>query len=186
MTKAIVSMSLAGAFLIALAGCQTEPRTPQDRASLDDQVRSSLSTFQNEDAGINDWLSKSYAYVVFPSIGKGGAIVGGAYGRGEVYEQGRFIGYADLTQATIGAQLGGQTFAELLCLENRETLDTFRSGKFKFAANASAVAMKAGASATNRFTNGVAVFTRSQGGLMIEAAIGGQQFTFIPASAPAR
>jgi lipid-binding SYLF domain-containing protein len=116
--------------------------------------------------------------VIFPSVGKGGVIVGGAYGRGEVYEQGQLVGYADVTQATVGAQLGGQTFSELIVFENREAMDRFKRGNFEFAANVSAVALKAGAAAAARYTNGVAVFVKPEGGAMFEASIGGQKFTF--------
>jgi len=88
------------------------------------------------------------------------------------------IGYTDLSQGTVGAQIGGQAYTELLVFETREALDRFRTGKFAFAANASAVAAKSGASASAKFTNGVAVFVGNEEGLMAEAAIGGQQFTF--------
>jgi len=111
---------------------------------------------------------------------KGGAIVGGAYGRGEVYEQGKMIGWADLSQATVGAQLGGQSFSELILFENKATLDSFRNGKLKFATNASAVALKSGAAESAKYTDGVLVFVEPREGLMLEAAVGGQSFSFPP------
>lgn len=113
-------------------------------------------------------------------MAKGGAIVGGAYGRGEVYEQGKKIGWSDVSQATIGAQLGGQTFSELILFENKAALDNFKNGNLKFAANASAVAMKSGAAEAAKYTDGVLVFVEPIAGLMVEAAVGGQSFSFQP------
>ena len=166
--------------LACVAGCQTEPQTDAKKDALHSEAEAALKQMYASDAGMRDLVDRSYAYAVFPNVGKGGVIVGGAYGRGEVYEQGRFIGYADLTQGSVGLQLGGQTFKELLIFENRQALENFKSGKLKFTANASAVAVKAGASAQARFTDGVAAFVQPNGGLMFEASIGGQEFSFKP------
>ena len=108
--------------------------------------------------------------------------LGGAYGRGEVYERGQRIGYSDITQATIGLQAGGQSFSELIVFENAAALDRFKTGKFSFSANASAVAVKAGAAGAANFKDGMAVFVKPQGGLMFEASIGGQEFSYKPLS----
>jgi lipid-binding SYLF domain-containing protein len=110
-------------------------------------------------------------------VGKGGLVVGGAYGRGVVYEQGRHIGYSDLTQGSVGLQAGGQTFSELLVFENKSALDRFKEGKLDFAA-ASAVVLKSGVATHAPFVNGVAVVVSPIGGAMLEASIGGQQFTY--------
>src|SRR5690606_34069387 len=112
--------------------------------------------FKNADSSLQGFLDKSYGYAVFPDVGKGGLGLGGAYGRGQVFEQGRLIGYCDLSQATIGLQAGAQTYSELIVFENKEALDRFTSGRFEFSANASAVALKAGAAAAADYTNGVA------------------------------
>jgi lipid-binding SYLF domain-containing protein len=116
---------------------------------------------------------------VFPSIGAGGLGIGGAYGRGQVFEQGRLIGFTDMTQATIGLQAGGQKYTQFLVFQDKAALDRFKSGKFAFAAGASAVALKAGASANAPFTNGVAVLSCGEAGLMAAAAVGGQKFNFV-------
>jgi lipid-binding SYLF domain-containing protein len=113
-------------------------------------------------------------------VGKGGLIAGGAYGRGEVYQGGEMIGFADLSQATIGAQAGGQEFSELIAFESQNALDGFKQNKLRFAANASAVALKSGTAKSARYDDGVAVFIRPTGGLMVEAAIGGQSFSYLP------
>src|ERR1043166_4108915 len=103
----------ATASLLAIAmvinGCRTASPNESKRQSLVDESTVTLNRFKNEDPSLNDMLGKAYGYAIFPSIGKGGLIVGGAYGRGVVYEQGAMVGYADVTQASIGAQIGGQT-----------------------------------------------------------------------------
>ena len=167
----------------ALIGCTTVPRSETARAGLHDEAQAALKRMESIDPGLKTFLDKAHAYAVFPSVCKGGIIVGGAYGRGVVYEQVGMIGYSDLTQATIGAQLGGQTFAEIIAFETKEALDRFKLGNFAFSANASAVALKAGASATARYENGVAVFTHPNGGLMFEASVGGQKFSFVSGDA---
>jgi lipid-binding SYLF domain-containing protein len=163
-----------------LAACSTEPKKESDKASLSSDVDAALTRFRNDDSSLNSFLNNSYGYAVFPDVGKGGFIVGGSYGRGEVFERGVRVGYADITQATVGLQAGAQTFSELLVFENKEAMDRFKSGKLAFAANASAVAIKSGAAASARYADGVAVFVRTTGGLMAEAALGGQQFTYKP------
>ena len=132
------------------------------------------------DPSLEKQIANAYGYVVFPSVGKGGLVVGGAYGRGEVYEQGKMVGWADLTQATIGAQIGGQTFSELILFENKAALDNFKNGKVKFSAGASAVALKSGAAVDAKYTDGVLVFVEPIAGLMVEASLGGQSFSFKP------
>jgi lipid-binding SYLF domain-containing protein len=168
--------------LLALlfAGCETAPKSEAKKATLEDEAMAALNRLKRTDPSLADLLDRSYGYVIFPNVGKGGVIVGGAYGKGVVYEQGRQVGYADLTQATIGAQLGGQTFTELLVFENKQAMDRFKNNQLAFTANASAVAISAGAAKAARFENGVAVFVQPNGGLMFEASVGGQKFTFVP------
>ena len=96
-----------------------------------------------------------------------------------VYEQNQQIGYADVTQGSVGLQAGGQTYSELIVFENKEALDRFKKNQFEFGANASAVIAKTGAAANARFVNGVAVFVRPIAGAMAEAAVGGQRVTYI-------
>jgi len=169
-----------GMLALGLLGCSTEPKTEEAKASLHDDVQSTLNQFSREDPGFKDFLNKGAGYVIFPSVGKGGLGVGGAYGHGEVYQNGKMIGFADLTQASIGLQAGGQAYSEVIVFENETALNHFKNNKLEFAANASAVALKAGASAAARFENGIAVFTHPKGGLMFEASIGGQKFNFKP------
>ena len=123
-------------------------------------------------------MQKGYGYAVFPNVDKGGLGVGGAYGRGVVYERGQPIGYSDLTQGTVGVQAGGQSFSELLVFETKAALDRFKAGQFGFAAGASAVVLTSGVATKANFVDGVAVVVQPLSGVMVEAAIGGQQFTY--------
>jgi lipid-binding SYLF domain-containing protein len=161
-------------------GCSTAPRTQADRAVLHREVLATVDRFKQEDPGLAFFFDEAYGYAVFPTVGKGAAGIGGAYGRGELMEDGLPIGFCDLTQATIGIQLGGQAYSEVIFFEYEEALDHFKSGNFAFAAQASAVLATMGASADAKYDRGVAVFTLPKGGLMYEASIGGQKFRYEP------
>ena len=163
-----------------LCGCQTAPTSNAERESLIVESASVLRRLKADDPSLQRFLSKAYGYAVFPEVGKGALIAGGAYGKGLLYEQGRMVGYVDVTQATVGLQAGGQSYSELIVFEQAHDVDRFISGKFALAANVSAVAINAGAARSAKYTEGVAVFVRPIGGLMLEAAVGGQQFTYMP------
>ncbi|HTS53709.1 MAG TPA: lipid-binding SYLF domain-containing protein [Burkholderiales bacterium] len=180
MKNASLYTCLIAGVLLTFAGCATAPDTEANKTELHSNVESAMTRIKALDPSLQKQIANAYGYAMFPSVAKGGAIVGGAYGRGEVYEQGKMVGWADLSQATIGAQLGGQSFSELILFENKAALDNFRNGKLKFAANASAVALKSGAADTARYTDGVLVFAEPKAGLMVEATLGGQAFSFQP------
>jgi len=116
--------------------------------------------------------------VIFPNVGKGAIGVGGATGNGIAYERGRAIGRAKLSQLTVGFQLGGQSYREIIFFENKTAFDRFTASKFEFSAQASAVAVTAGASADAKYREGVMIYTQEKGGLMYEASVGGQKFKF--------
>jgi lipid-binding SYLF domain-containing protein len=117
---------------------------------------------------------------VFPSITKAALIVGGAGGGGRVFEKGAYIGNANVSQASIGAQVGGQTFSEVIFFETPAALARFKENKFEWAAGMSAVAAASGKTKDAKYTDGVAVFTRGEKGLMAEVSVGGQKFKFTP------
>ncbi|MFP5506180.1 MAG: YSC84-related protein [Gammaproteobacteria bacterium] len=144
------------------------------------EVAETIATFKTKDPGIRVFFDKAYGYAVFPTVGKGGMGIGAAYGKGEVYQRGKLIGTSSLSQLTIGLQLGGQAYSEIIFFKDKATLDRFTSGSFEFSAQASAVALTAGASADADYSNGVAIFTLAKGGLMYEASVGGQKFGFTP------
>jgi lipid-binding SYLF domain-containing protein len=171
---------LIGLVLTVSFACQTPPKSEGGKVDLAAAVQTTLADMRRDDPSFGTFLDNSYGYVVFPSVGKGGFIVGGAFGRGEVYEQRRMIGFADITQATVGLQAGGQAFSEVIVFENKAALDNFVSNRLEPAAQASAVALKSGAAANAKYTDGVAIFAHTKGGLMGEAAVGGQRFRYTP------
>ena len=126
------------------------------------------------------YFERAAGYVVFPKIGKVGLGIGGARGVGEVFRRGKVIGSATVTQLSIGFQLGGQAFSQIIFFQNDDDLDRFTDEKFEFNASASAALITHGAATEAEYSNGVAVTTLSKGGLMYEASIGGQKFSFSP------
>jgi len=152
---------------------------------------------------LGTFFDDSYGYAVFPTIGKGGFVIGGAYGKGRAYVDGEVTGTTSVTQASIGLQAGGQAFSQIIFFENQAAYEDFTSGNFEFDAKAEAVAITAGASAqagtagntasagdaqqgagkqaAAEYKNGMATFSYAKGGLMAGAAIGGQKFKFEPA-----
>ena len=147
------------------------------------EADTALAKAQAADPTLTALINDSSGYAVFPSVGKGGFGLGGAYGQGILYERGLFAGYCDMTQATIGFQLGAQTYTEIIVFATQEAVDQFKTGNFAFDAQATAVALKSGAAANAKYAAGVAVFTMDQTGLMYEATVGGQKFTFKPLAA---
>jgi lipid-binding SYLF domain-containing protein len=149
--------------------------------TVNPEVQAALKRAEKRDPGLKPFLKKARGYAVFPAVGKAAAVVGAAFGKGEVFEQGKLVSYAGIVQATIGVQLGGGTFTEIIAFENKPTLERFRRGLFTLSANASAVMVKAGAAASADYEKGAAVFVLAQGGMMLEASIGGQKFIVKPA-----
>jgi len=163
-----------------------------------DKYSDTMEVFKKSPA-VQPFFADAYGYAVFPTVGKGGIGIGGAYGKGQVYRGGKVTGTAKLFKATIGFQLGGQAFKEIIFFQDRRAYDDFTSGEFEFDAAASAVAITAGAQAKagtegatagasagpgtgtqakTSYRKGMAVFVHTTGGLMYEAAIGGQKFSF--------
>jgi lipid-binding SYLF domain-containing protein len=136
--------------------------------------------FLKTDKGMSKFFDSSYGYVIFPNVGKGGLGVGGASGNGTVYQQGKLVGMAKLSQVSIGFQAGGQSFREIIFFETKAGFGRFTENKIEFAAQVSAVAAAAGVSADAKYVEGVAVFTMAKGGLMYQASVGGQKFKYEP------
>tara|TARA_A100001035_G_scaffold272615_1_gene262148 strand:- start:819 stop:1436 length:618 start_codon:yes stop_codon:yes gene_type:complete len=131
-----------------------------------------------EISSLKPYFKKARGFAVFPNVGKGGIGIGGARGKGEVFEKGNVIGSTSLTQVTIGFQLGGQAFSQIIFFKDKKSLERFTEGNFEFGASASAVLITEGANASADYSDGVAVLTFSKGGLMYEASIGGQKFSY--------
>ena len=136
------------------------------------------AAFIKADGMMTGIFSSAYGYVIFPNVGKGAIGIGGAAGNGAVYEQGNLRGMAKMTQASIGFQWGGQAYREIIFFERKADLDRFKENKFEFSAQASAVAVTAGAAANVKYHDGVMIFSQTKGGLMYEASVGGQKFNF--------
>ena len=171
------------AALVATAiatGCATAPKTQAERKSLIAEADAAVATMIAKDPSLRDFISRGHGYAIFPDVGKAGAIVGGAYGRGVVFEQGRAVGFAELNQGSIGAQLGGQSYSELIVFESEPALNRLKAGNFDIGAEISAVALTAGAAGAARFEDGVVVFHLPKGGLMAAAAVNGQKINFEP------
>ncbi|HWZ59468.1 MAG TPA: YSC84-related protein [Gemmatimonadaceae bacterium] len=156
--------------------------TTHRRGDLDADVQETIKRVKLTDPGLQRFFDNSVGYAVFPGIAKGGMGIGAAHGDGELIEHGRVVGRCSMTQVNVGLQLGGQVYSELLFFETKDAIDAFKQGHFTFAAQASAVAVASGASANAKYRSAVAVFTQAKGGLMYEASIGGQKFSFTPIS----
>jgi lipid-binding SYLF domain-containing protein len=169
-------------------------------STLADSFSETIAIYQKSDAA-KPFFKSAYGYAVFPTVGKGGLGIGGAYGKGQVYRQGKATGTSKLFKATIGLQAGGQAHSQMIFFQDKRAYNEFTSGEFEFDAAASAVAITAGAQAQagtggaaagatagpasgsqakRGYNNGMAVFIHAKGGLMYEAAIGGQKFSFEP------
>lgn len=126
------------------------------------------------------FFEQADGYAVFPNVAKGGFGVGGAVGKGQVFQQGLLVGSTSLKQLSIGFQLGGQAFSEIIFFKSASDTERFMEGNFEFGAQASAVLIKQGVSVDSAYSDGTAVFTIAKGGLMYEASVGGQKFSFVP------
>jgi lipid-binding SYLF domain-containing protein len=143
-------------------------------------AQETIALFKKTDPGLSRFFERSVGWAVFPTVGKGAIGIGGAHGSGVLFEKGKAVGTCTLTQVTVGFQLGGQAYSEIIFFETAATLADFKNGALALAAQVSAVAAVEGASANARYQLGVAVFTIAKGGLMYEASVGGQKFTFEP------
>ena len=164
---------------VTLIDC-TAQAALEDQAALVADATARLQQMQTEDPALGVLLQRGDGYALFPNVGKMGLGVGGAHGRGVVYERGQHIGYSALTQGSVGLQAGVQSFSELLVFETPAALERFKAGRFGLAADASAVVLKSGAATNAHFVDGVAVVVHPISGVMVQAAIGGQQFTYQP------
>jgi lipid-binding SYLF domain-containing protein len=152
---------------------------PKD-TKLQNEVKASLAEFAKSNPKVESHLHTAYAFAFFPKITKGGLGIGGAGGKGLVFDNKTVVGESKLAQATFGLQAGGQQYMEIILFEDKPALDRFTAGKVKFSGQASAVALKDGASADINYQDGVAIFTKTIGGLMAEASVGGQSFKYTP------
>jgi lipid-binding SYLF domain-containing protein len=170
------------AILIALSMVSTttyaQAWKPDVTNKLELSVAQAIIKANERDPTLTMWFETAYAYAVFPRVGKGGFIVGGAHGDGLVIRGDTTVGRTSLTQVSVGAQLGGQVYAQYIMFKDQVAFEHFTRGNFEMGAQVSAVAVTLGASADASYDSGVAVFTLADGGLMFEASVGGQKFTY--------
>lgn len=180
-------------FLLIVAASTVMARTVEDYSSTIDIYKKSPQ--------VQPYFANAYGYAVFPTVGKGGFVVGGSHGKGQVYRGGKVTGFTSISEVSVGFQAGGQAFSEIVFFEDKRAYDEFTRGNFEFDASASAVAITVGAQASTggtgntagasagpataaqagtKYSHGMAVFTHATGGLMYEASIGGQKFSFTP------
>ena len=169
-------------------------------AGAAEDYSSTINVFK-ESPAVQKFFKNSYGYAVFPTIGKAGFVVGGSYGKGQVYRHGKVTGKTSVVEGSIGFQIGGKAFSEIIFFQDKRAYDEFTSGNFEFGATAQAVAITAGAEAKAGTTGksagasagpktgvqaetdwvkGMAIFVHAKGGLMAEFSVGGQKFTFEP------
>ena len=151
-------------------------------ASLHQDVEATLNRLKIKHTGLDKRLQEAHGYAVFPAVGRASTVLGGAAGDGEVFEKGRSIGFANLRQLTVGVQLGGQTFSEILVFDSKEALEHFKTSPTTFTANATALLVKAGGTGTTDY-KGVETMAFKEGGELLELSLGGQKFNFQPPGA---
>jgi len=173
---AILIFSLA--LLLWLAGCATSPYV--SGGSFDQETAAAISLFKRTDPSMERLFVSAAGYAIFPTVAKGAIGIGAAHGEGQVFADGKLIGLSSLSQGTIGVQFGAQAYAEVIFFQNKAAIDRFAEGQWALSAQATAVAAAEGASANADYQEGVMVFTVAKGGLMFEASVGGQRFTFTP------
>jgi lipid-binding SYLF domain-containing protein len=173
MSRHCVLRSLALCMGLALG-----PRAVADGALKD--AHETISLFKKTDPSIGRFFRGAAGYVVFPTVAKGGAGIGAAHGKGILFQGGKAMGEAGVTQVTIGLQIGGQAYSEIIFFQRAQVLADFERGRFAVAAQASAVAVTAGAAANAKYQDDVAIFLLAKGGLMAEASVGGQKFSYEP------
>ncbi len=167
--------------------------------ALADEYDETISVFRNAGES-GSFFARSYGYAVFPTVGKGGLGIGAAHGKGRVYREGKYVGDTTMNQLSVGFQAGGQAYSQIIFFEDKRAFEEFTGGNFEFSATAQAVAITAGASASagstgsavgasggkkdattrGAYYKGMAVFTVAKGGLMYEASVAGQKFSYKP------
>lgn len=173
LSRVVTVLSLLG----LLASVAMADVDAMEKAGLQTDAKETVALFQKKDPSMARFFKKSYGYAVFSSVAKGGMGVGGAHGKGLLFRNGEAQGVVKLTQFTVGLQLGGQVYSEILFFEDARAYNDFTGGRFELSAQANAVAAAAGVSADASYDHGVAI-TVARGGLMYEASVGGQKFGY--------
>lgn len=172
--RILLLLILIGGF-VGMASAQTK----KDQKVIKD-ADEAVSTLLKVNPDLREYFDKSAGCVIFPNVGKGGFIIGGASGNGVLYVYGKKQGMASVKEFNIGMQIGGEALIEVIFFESTDQVEEFKKGKFEFDAGISATALKSGESLDAKYNDGVAVFTHTKGGLMADVSVGGQKFNYKP------
>ena len=167
-----------------LSGCTVAPKSVESKDVLSAEVDEAIAVMKIKDPDIDRFFQRSYGYAVLPKIFKGAFVLGGAYGKGIVYQQGQMVGYCNMKQGTLGFSFGGEFFREIVFFRDKEDLDKFKNAEYTFSAQVTGVALTAGAAAKADYKSGMAVFITADSGLMVDASLGGQKFNYVPLMSP--
>lgn len=170
----------AVAAAVAVPSCASTPKTAAEQHTLETQAASTLREMQNQQPGLSNAIQSAYAYAVFPDVGKGAFIVGGAGGRGVLYEHGMPTGNVKITKASFGASIGAESMAELVILSNQDEVNKLKSGSFDLGGNIQAVVIQQGGSVPIGTVRGTMVYVMPRGGAMVDVSVAGQRITFEP------
>jgi len=187
MKNASLGYLLCAALFVSVAApaCGGSQKDAKSAAAAErvEGIDDTIALFKKKDSTIAELFSSSTGYVVIPSVGKGALIVGGAHGDGEAFEGGAYIGQVSVSEVSLGAQVGGQSYSQVVFFETPEALRKLKDNSFQFAAEVSAIGVDQGVAKNAKFKDGVATFVIPKQGLMASAAVGGQKLSFTPAGA---
>jgi lipid-binding SYLF domain-containing protein len=178
----IMLAAILSAGTLVLVSCSTVPQTTEAKAVLSAEITEAIAVFKEKDPEIMRFFDSSYGYAVLPKVLKGAIWFGGAYGKGEVFEQGKMVGFCDMKQASLGFSFGGEYFREIIFFKDKVDLDRFKTEEYTFSAQVTGVAATAGAAAKTDYKAGMVVFIATDKGLMVDASLGGQKFNYVPLS----
>lgn len=179
MRKLLISATFAVFTGAAIMGCDTStPNSASQKTALKDEAQATITRMEAQDSTLADRINNAYGYAVFPEVGQAAVGIGGSSGKGIVYKGGQRVGHVTLSQASLGPQVGGDTFAELIIFQDEHALNRLMNNSIEFGADANATFVKAGAAGAANFANGVQVYVMPKGGLMAGAAINGQKFHY--------
>lgn len=165
-------------FIVFLFLITLSPAQNKEQKEIIEDAKKAKAAFVQQDPQMSRHFANAEAYVIFPNVGKGAYVVGGAAGNGVVYENGNLVGMAKLRQIDVGVQVGGQAYRQVLLFNSEAALNRFKEGNYEIAANASAVVLEEGVAKTLKFLDGVAIVTMPKAGAMVEISVGGQKFEF--------
>jgi lipid-binding SYLF domain-containing protein len=165
-------------FLVIVAFLSVPVHAQDEKKEFLDDVKNAKAAFIDKDPAMSKFFASVEGYAIFPNVGKGAYIIGGAAGNGALFENGHLVGLAKLRQIDVGAQIGGQAFSQVILFENEKALMRFKKGNFEITANASVVVLEEGAAKSIKFREGVAIVTLPKAGAMVEISVGGQKFDY--------